>query len=416
MKWRAYPTDVLPLWVAEMDVPLAEPVRQALDEAIERGDTGYPVRTGYAEALAEFAAAALGLGLRRSTRTASCPDVMLGVVEMLQLVTGPGDAVVVNPPVYPPFYEFLAHDWTGASSRRRWHAGAARPGRAGARRSVDAAAGPHAVVPAVQPAQPDRHRAHRRRSCRGRRAWPSEHGVRVVVDEIHAPLAYAGAAFVPYLCVPARRTAVALLSASKAWNLAGLKAAVAVAGPACGRRPGRLPEEVGHGPSHSGVIAHAAALRARHAPGSTPCSPASTTTGGCSATCSTSTCPRSATGTPEGTYLAWLDCRRGCPRPTTRPRCSSSAAGSRSTPARRSAPAAPGSCRCNFATSPGDPRRGGTTDGRLRLSLTTSGPITPPRSNNGSPDLLERRLSPRSSHNGSGAPMWPGSDGPSPER
>ena len=42
-------------------------------------------------------------------RTAIVPDVMLGVVEMLQAGHRPGDAVVVNWPVYPPFYQFVAH-------------------------------------------------------------------------------------------------------------------------------------------------------------------------------------------------------------------------------------------------------------------------------------------------------------------
>jgi cystathionine beta-lyase len=60
LKWRHYPPDVLPAWVAEMDVPLAEPVAQALTEAIAIGDTGYPDGTPYAEALADFAAARWG--------------------------------------------------------------------------------------------------------------------------------------------------------------------------------------------------------------------------------------------------------------------------------------------------------------------------------------------------------------------
>ena len=42
MKWRTHPDGVLPLWVAEMDVPLAAPVHQALTDALARGDTGYP--------------------------------------------------------------------------------------------------------------------------------------------------------------------------------------------------------------------------------------------------------------------------------------------------------------------------------------------------------------------------------------
>jgi cysteine-S-conjugate beta-lyase len=41
-KWSQYPDGVLPAWVAEMDFPLAEPVKQALREAVENDDCGYP--------------------------------------------------------------------------------------------------------------------------------------------------------------------------------------------------------------------------------------------------------------------------------------------------------------------------------------------------------------------------------------
>ena len=56
MKWRTYPEDVLPLWVAEMDVPLAPPVVRAVTDALSLGDTGYPAGTAYAEALADLPA------------------------------------------------------------------------------------------------------------------------------------------------------------------------------------------------------------------------------------------------------------------------------------------------------------------------------------------------------------------------
>lgn len=86
------------------------------------------------------------------------------------------------------------------------------------------------------------------------------HGVRVISDEIHAPLVLPGAQFVPYLSVPGAEDAFALFSASKGWNLAGVKAALVVAGPAAASDLQRLPEEVGHGPSHLGVLAHTSAF------------------------------------------------------------------------------------------------------------------------------------------------------------
>ena len=73
----------LPLCVAEMDVPLAEPVGCAVTDAIALGDTGYVSGTGYAEALAGFAAARWGWDDMAMERTVVVPDVMLGIIEVL---------------------------------------------------------------------------------------------------------------------------------------------------------------------------------------------------------------------------------------------------------------------------------------------------------------------------------------------
>jgi cystathionine beta-lyase len=51
VKWRFKEPDVLPLCVAEMDVRLAEPIRHALAELVERGDTGYVTWDGLPERL-----------------------------------------------------------------------------------------------------------------------------------------------------------------------------------------------------------------------------------------------------------------------------------------------------------------------------------------------------------------------------
>src|SRR5690606_12274023 len=56
VKWRAFPPDVLPLWVAEMDAMLAPPVAAEIIDLIERGDTGYPWPAPYVEAFVDFAA------------------------------------------------------------------------------------------------------------------------------------------------------------------------------------------------------------------------------------------------------------------------------------------------------------------------------------------------------------------------
>ncbi len=260
MKWRAYPADVLPMWVAEMDVPLAEPVLRAVTEALALGDTGYPAGTGYAEALAGFAAERWGWDGVAVERTAVVPDVMLGVVEMIRLVTGPGDPVIVNPPVYPPFFQFVEH-----MDRRVAEAPLGADGRIDLDVLRDAFArstahGRRAAFLLCSPHNPTG-TVHTAEELAAVAALADRHGVRVVADEIHAPLTAPGVPFVPYLSVPGAENALSLMSASKAWNLAGLKAALAIAGPAAAADLARMPEEVGHGPSHLGVIAHTAALR-----------------------------------------------------------------------------------------------------------------------------------------------------------
>lgn len=260
MKWRTYPGDVLPLWVAEMDVPLAEPVVRAVTDAMALGDTGYPAGTAYAEALAGFARERWGWDGLAVERAAIVPDVMLGVVEALKLISGPGDAVVVNCPVYPPFYPFVEHldrriveAPLGADLRLDLAAleDAFRHAVAGGRRAVYLLCSPHNPTSTV----------HTAGELAAVAALADRHGVRVVADEIHAPLVAPGTVFTPYLSVPGGESGLSLMSASKGWNLAGLKAALLIAGPAAAEDLARLPEEVGHGPSHIGVIAHTAALR-----------------------------------------------------------------------------------------------------------------------------------------------------------
>ncbi len=307
VKWRTHPEDVLPLFVAEMDVLLAEPVVRAVRAALESGDTGYLAGTEYAEAYAEVADQRWGWQLDPA-QTRLVPDVMRGVAEVLMLLTQPGDSVVINPPVYPPFA-----------------AGVRRLGR----EVIEAPLGPEgrldltvleatlrglretggrATYLLCSPHNPTG-TVHTREELTAVGEVTRAYGVRVVVDEIHAPLVHAGSEFVPFVTVPGAEDAISLVSASKAWNLAGLPCALAVAGPEAVDDLARMPLEAQHGVSHLGSIAHVAALRegsgwldallvdlaenrlllgdllAERLPevGYTP---------------------------PEGTYLAWLDCRR----------------------------------------------------------------------------------------------------------
>lgn len=256
-KWRAFPADVVPMWIAEMDVELAGPVVRALTDAATTGDTGYSAGHAYPEALAAFAAQRWGWDDLAVSRTALVADVMVGVVEALDLLTGPGGTVVVTSPVYPPFFAFPAHH-----GRRVLEAPLGPEGRLDLDALAEAftrarAGGGRAALLLCNPHNPTG-TVHTRDELAAVAGLAHEHGVRVVADEIHAPLVLAGATFTPYLSVD--EAGLALHSASKAWNLAGAKAAVLVAGPGAAADLARLPEVVAHGPSHLGVLSHTAAF------------------------------------------------------------------------------------------------------------------------------------------------------------
>ncbi len=71
MKWRRYDPDVLPLWIAEMDTPLAEPIADALGQALDRGDTGYAHPGRMPGAFARYRTMTLVACTRHTTRMLS---------------------------------------------------------------------------------------------------------------------------------------------------------------------------------------------------------------------------------------------------------------------------------------------------------------------------------------------------------
>lgn len=269
VKWRVYDPDVLPLFVAEMDTPTAPFVVDAVQRALTAGDTGYDVGTGYAEALAPFAERRWGWTPDvASSRT--LPDVMVAITEVLRVLTAPGDAVVVTPPVYPPFFDFPRNEGRHvveapltADARldldtlqvafERATGGRPGGGPGSGRRAVLLLCNPHNPTGTV----------HARSELEAVLALADRYGVRVVADEVHAPFTFEavgrGAPFVPLLSVAGAERAVVVHSASKAFNLAGLRAAVALGGPGAAADLRRIPEVAGHAVNHLAVLAHAAA-------------------------------------------------------------------------------------------------------------------------------------------------------------
>jgi cysteine-S-conjugate beta-lyase len=260
VKWRFKEPDVMPLWVAEMDVRLAEPIRDALAELVERSDTGYVTWDGLPEAYAAFATRRWQQELDPG-RMFVVPDVMWGIFEVLLVGTEPGDRVVINPPVYAPFFETIAH------ARRRLVEvplvrdtdGVYELDLAGLERAFAAGARAYLLCSPHNPVG----RVWTRAELEAVAALAERYGVLVLADEIHAPLVYAPHRFVPFatLDAPAAREAISFVSASKAWNLAGLKCALAVAGSARGAALlAGMGEEVAYGAGLFGAVANTVAF------------------------------------------------------------------------------------------------------------------------------------------------------------
>ena len=310
-KWRAYPDDVLPLFVAEMDYPLAPPIAEALHAAVDRSDTGYIGPDDRTQrAFAGFAQRRWGWDVDPA-RTRTTTDVGVVLVESLRAVIRPGDRVVITPPVYPPFYDFIPEAGgvveevpllSGGTDGAGWALdldGLERAFTGGA--TAFLLCNPHNPLGLVHP----------REELAAVAALAAHHGVHVVSDEVHAPLTHREATFTPFLSVSdeARRVGIAAHAASKAWNLAGLKCALFVtASPEQAERVHALPIEVEVRTSLFGRIA----TKAAYTSGEEWLDGALTaieTNRALLSVLLTDRLPRVGYREPHASYLAWLDFR-----------------------------------------------------------------------------------------------------------
>lgn len=258
VKWRLYPDDVIPVWVAEMDSAACPAVLDAVTDALRRGDTGYSWGPPLVAAFTDFARRRWGWWVDPAD-VMQVPDVMLGIQEVLLARVPAGAAVVVSPPVYEAFFGFIA------SNRRRL---VQSPLNALGRLDLEALdrgfveAGPGSAYLLCNPQNPTG-TVHSPQELAAVAELADAREVLVISDEIHAPLTQPGVRFTPYLSLPEAARGLALVSGSKAWNLAGLKTALLVAGPETGPRGvgtvAGLHEVVTHGAQHLAVIAQTAA-------------------------------------------------------------------------------------------------------------------------------------------------------------
>jgi cysteine-S-conjugate beta-lyase len=299
-KWSFHDPDVIPAWVAEMDLLPPPEVIDALTRAIRAGDTGYPGmgEFAYAEAFAEFAARQWGWAVDVAASTV-CADAMSGIVGLLGTLLPPEAPVVVPSPVYPPFALFSRE-----SGRRVVQTPLTPAGRLDLDAIDEALAPARAYLLLCSPHNPTGV-VHTEGELRTVAQIAEQHGATVIADEVHGPLVHGSTPFVPWLSVAERGFTVT--SAAKGFNLAGLKAAVIMAAPADRAQLQRLPTATRYGASHLGILGHAAAYRADPAWLVRVNAAIAANAARLQARLA-ERLPSAVLLPPEATYLAWVDC------------------------------------------------------------------------------------------------------------
>ena len=309
VKWSLFP-DCIGAFVAEMDFGTAPAVTAALQDAVATSQLGYlpeRYRTGMAEACADWYRDTCGWGIPAS-RIHPLPDVIKGLEVAITDFSAPGSKVIVPTPAYMPFLSipgFMGRELVQVpmhETERGWEFDYP------ALEAAFAAGGGLLIL--SNPINPIGRVLRREELCRLAEIVDAYDG-RVFADEIHAPIVYPGQVHIPYASISdiAAGHTITSISASKAWNIPGVKCAqVIISNDADAEVWQRIGFLAGHGASTLGVIANTAAyargrewltgvmdyldgnrrllgeLLAEHLPGVryTP---------------------------PEGTYLAWLDFR-----------------------------------------------------------------------------------------------------------
>jgi len=311
-KWSLYGDNVLPAWVAEMDFPLAAPIRDALHEAIELGEAGYapsPAASGVPAACAAWLARQYGLSVAPH-QIRILPDVVRGLVLSITTLSRPDSPVVIMTPAYPPFFEAVRMAGrTIIEVPLMMEEGRATFDLVGIVGALHAGAG---TILLCNPHNP-LGRVFTRSELAALAALVEEQGqdVRVVADEVHAPLVYPGATHVAYATVSeaAARQSVTLTSASKGWNVPGLKCAqIVLTNEADGEWWDRLSFLATYGVSPLGMLANRVAFE-QGEPWLNEVVAYLDGNRDLLARLLGEKLPQVQYAAPEGTYLAWLDCR-----------------------------------------------------------------------------------------------------------
>jgi cystathionine beta-lyase len=308
-KWRHYDADVLPMWVADMDFPSAEPIVEALKQRVEHRIFGYPCD------LAELDEAVVNWLETRHGWKVKTEDILYvsGVVSgfnlVSQAVTRPGDGVLLQTPAYPPFFGV-----SGNASLLQQESALVRSQNGLYEIDFDdlekKITSETRVLMLCNPHNPTG-RVFSKQELEKLAEVCLRHNILICSDEIHHDLVYAGSKHIPIasLSPEIARNTVTLLAPSKTFNIAGLEASVIVCTDAelrqkiDGARRGLM--------SNVNALAQVAALAAYREGAEWLDDVLLYLEGNRDLVYDTvkNEMPGVAMDKPQGTYLAWLDCR-----------------------------------------------------------------------------------------------------------
>jgi len=226
-KWRHYPSDVLPLPVAEMDFPTAPAIKAGLQDMLDRSDTGYLGEfPELFEAFAKFSKSRWNWQPDTSQiRVAT--DVGVGIVEVMRTLVKAGDKVMLNSPVYENIWKWIAEvhadlvDVPLTENELNYKLDLEAIEREYAKGvKVHILCSPHNPVGII----------YTRAELETIATLAKKYGVIVISDEIHGPLTFNKKEFLPFLSVSddAKEIGIIVTSASKSFNFAGLKCALII--------------------------------------------------------------------------------------------------------------------------------------------------------------------------------------------
>lgn len=307
-KWTTYGPEVLPAPVAEMDFPLAPVIREALIAAIRRGAAGYPPRnSGLEQAASAWLARDFGVAVPPE-RIKIIPSVLKGLEVAIEALSRPESPVVIPTPSYPPFFmvtrgvgrEIIEAPMQLQDGVYSYNLDAIEDG-------LKRGAGTVILCNPYNPVG----RSFSRAELMALAQLVERYGASVVADEVHAPLLYPGVSFTSYSTVSeaAANHSVTLISASKGWNVAGLKCAqIGLTAEADLEAWGNVNFLKTHGASTPGILANRVAYE-EGVPWLRACVDYLDGNRFLLRDLLADLLPEIGYTPPQGTYLAWLDCR-----------------------------------------------------------------------------------------------------------